>query len=92
MTLRCRDELAGSSQPARKAWRTLVRVHDVSPGGDCCHVVVPAWNPHHAVKLCFSDVPHRIRQNMRPGTRLHAQVNIGAGSFEDLHFDEWEPE
>ena len=84
--------MTGSSQPASKAWRTLVRVHDVSPDGDYCHVVVPAWNSHHAVRLCFSDVPRRIRQNMRPGTRLHAQVTIGAGSFEDLHFDEWEPE
>jgi hypothetical protein len=29
---------------------------------------------------------------MRPGTRLHARVNIGAGSFDDLHFDQWERE
>ena len=29
---------------------------------------------------------------MTAGARLHAKVNIGARSFEDVYFDEWEPE
>ena len=29
---------------------------------------------------------------MTAGARLHAKVNIGARSFEEVYFDEWEPE
>lgn len=89
---RCQEELAGSVHPARRPWRTLVRVRDVSEEADHCHVVVPAWNAHQAIKLHFHDIPDEIALHMTAGARLHAQVNIGARSFEDVYFDEWEPE
>ena len=90
--MRCQDELSGSFHPGRKPWRSLVRVHDVPQDCDYCHVVVPAWNPDQEVRLYFNDVPSGLHQIMRAGSRMHAQVNIGAGSVEDLYFDEWEPE
>ena len=88
---RCQEELAGSLHPARRPWRTLVRVHDAEEA-DYCHVVVPAWNAHQAIRLYFRDVPGDIRPSMTAGARLHAKVNIGARSFEEVYFDEWEPE
>ena len=78
--------------PSRRPWRTLVRVHDVFPEGGYCHVVVPAWNPHLAIRLCFADVPDDLLPSITTGSRLHAKVNIATASFEELHFDEWESE
>lgn len=40
----------------------------------------------------FQDIPRRVLPNMTGGLRLHAKVNIGAERFEDVYFDEWEPE
>lgn len=87
---RRQEEIAGSVHPAKRAWRTLVRVRDASEG--YCHVVVPAWDAHRAIRLYFHDVPDEIRPRMTAGARLHAKVNIGAQSFEEIYFDEWEPE
>ena len=90
--LRCQDELRGVFHPARKAWRTLVRVDDVSHDGRYCHVIVPAWNPNQAIRIYFQDIPQHVLRNLRTGMRVHAKVNIGADSFEDIYFDEWETE
>ena len=89
---RCQEELAGSVHPARRPWRTLVRVRDAEAEAGLCHVIVPAWNAHQAIRLYFHDIPGEIVPRMTAGARLHAKVNIGARSFEDVYFDEWEPE
>ena len=87
---RCQDELQGVFHPVRRAWRTLVRVDDVSQDGRYCHVIVPAWNPHQAIRIYFEDIPPNLLLKLRTGLRVHARVNIGAESFEDVYFDEWE--
>lgn len=84
--------LSGSVGPADRPWRTLVRVRDVAEEEGCCHVVVPAWNAHQAIRLYFNDVPDDIRPHMTAGARLHAMVNIGARGIEAVRFDAWEPE
>ena len=89
---RCQEELAGSVRAVRRPWRTLVRVRDAEEEAGHCHVVVPAWNAHQAIRLYFRDVPGDVRPSMTAGARLHAMVNIGALSFEEVYFDEWEPE
>ena len=89
---RCQDELHGVFHPSRKAWRTLVRVDDVSRDGGYCHVIVPGWNPHQAIRIYFEAIPRHVRRKLTSGLRVHAKVNIGAESFEDVYFDEWEPE
>lgn len=91
---RCQEELAGSVHPAREPWRTLVRVHAGPTDAGYCHVIVPAWNANQEIQLYLEDLPDMIRPRMTAGARLHAKVNIGADpdSFEDLYFDEWEPE
>ncbi len=88
----CQDELSGSIHPARRPWRTLVRVHDAPADAGYCHVVVPAWNADQAIRLYLHDIPEEILPCMTAGSRVHAKVNIGAGSFEEVYFDEWEPE
>lgn len=88
----CQEELAGSVHPARRPWRALVRVHDAPADEDYCHVIVPAWSADQAIRLYLEDLPERIRPRMTTGARLHAKVNIGADSFEEVFFDEWEPE
>ena len=90
--LRCRDELKGTVHPARSGWRTLIRVVDASDDGGYCHVVVPGWSYDQVIRLYFRDVPEAIRPRMTTGAYLHAKVNIGAHSFDELYFDEWEPE
>ena len=89
---RCEEELSGSVHPARRPWRALVRVHDAPPDEDYCHVIVPAWNANQAIRLYLEDLPDMIRPRMTTGARLHAKVNIGADTFEEVYFDEWEPE
>ena len=89
---RCQEELAGSVHPAREPWRTLVRVHAGPTDAGYCHVIVPAWNANQAIRLYLEDLPDMIRPRMTTGARLHAKVNIGADTFEDVYFDEWEPE
>ena len=88
----CQEEFSGSYRPARRPWRALVRVHDAPAGEDYCHVIVPAWSADQAIRLYLEDLPDMIRPRMTTGARLHAKVNIGADSFEEVYFDEWEPE
>ena len=89
---RCQEELAGSVHPAREAWRTLVRVDAGPTDASYCDVIVPAWNADDPIRLYLRDLPDMIRPRMTTGARLHAKVNIGADSSEDMYFDEWEPE
>ena len=89
---RCQEELAGSVHPARRPWRTLVRVHDAPAEANYCYVVVPAWNADQVIRLYYHDIPEEILPSMTAGSRLHARVNIGAGSFDEVYFYDWEPE
>ena len=89
---RCQDEIQGTVHPARTPWRTLVRVKDVSDDKDYCHVVVPGWSFDQAIRIYLQDIPQAIRPRLTTGARLHAKVNIGAYSFDELYFDDWEPE
>lgn len=74
-----------------KTWRTLVRVE--SPNShDFCIVTIPIWDPDIRVKIDLGSVPDYIRPLLVPGKRLHAQVNVGARTAEDLKFSDWEVE
>ena len=49
---RCLRELAGDREPARRAWRTLVRIGDVDEEHRCFYAVV-------SVMECPHQDPHR---------------------------------
>ena len=87
---RCIGEMNGEFRPARRPWRALVRVAEVDVEGGYFHAVVPAWSPQKKIRLYNDSVPGGIRELLEPGRRLHAEVNTGASSDEDLFFVSWE--
>jgi len=86
------NELAGDVQPNRRLWRTLVRIEAVGQdaGTHFFLAVVPGWDSSRSIRLSFQEVPEHIRAHLKPGTRLHARVNIGAETLEELYFEDWE--
>ena len=87
----CLHELAGRFAPARRPWRTLVRVADIDPEHRCFYAVVPSWEVRTKVRIDNDNVPPEIRELIAPDRRFHALVNTGAESHQDLFFDSWEP-
>ena len=87
---RCIGEMKQVFRPARRPWRTLVRVVEMDEDGRYFYVVVPAWSPWKKIRLYNDGVPGKIRRLLKPGRRFHAQVNTGASSDEDLFFVSWE--
>lgn len=86
----CIGEMQQVFQPKRRPWRTLVRVAAMDEEGGYFHVVVPGWSPWKKIRLYNDGVPDEIQRLLEPGRRFHAEVNIGAGSDEDLFFVSWE--
>ena len=87
---RCVEEMNESFLPVRRPWRSLVRVAEVNAEGGYFHVVVPGWSPQKKIRLYNDGVPDEILRRLEPGRRFHAQVNMGAGSAEELYFVSWE--
>ena len=88
----CIEEFAGNFQPDRKPWRTLVRIEEFVDDDKhkYMYVVVPGWSPNKKIRLYLEDLPLNVRKVVREDKRLHAQVNIGTESHEQLYFTEWE--
>ena len=87
----CISEIAGTRVPSRRVWRTLVRVEEVTDSTyRYVYVVVPGWEPNEVIGLPLVDIPEPLRPVVRPEARLYAKVNLGAETYEDLFFDEWE--
>ncbi len=83
-------EIGGTFHPARRPWRTLVRVAEVDDEGGYFYAIVPAWDSQQKIRLYKDNLPDKIRHRVEPGRRFHAQVNTGAESHEALFFDSWE--
>ena len=84
-------ELEGRFIPERRPWRTQVEIVDAADGADYVWVIVMGRSPNEKAKVYTSELPDGIRQCVQPGIILHALVNTGAKSAQDLYFDEWEP-
>jgi hypothetical protein len=89
---KCIDEYGGTFEITRRPWRTLVRVVELrdDPGQKAAYVVVPAWEPEKRVRIPASALPEDFFEKTGEGKRVHAQVNIGAETYSDLYFDDWE--
>jgi hypothetical protein len=88
----CVLEFKGQWRPSRKPWRTLVRIEEVDLEGKYFYVVIPGWNVREKIRISLEDVPEIIKPLLVPEKRLHAQVNLGVESHEQLYFDGWEQE
>ena len=89
---KCALELDGRFEPARRPWRTLVRIADIDDDHTCVYAVVPAWDVHRKVRIDKDNLPPGIRKLVEPDRRFHALVNTGATSHRELFFDDWEAE
>lgn len=89
----CLREFAYGPDPHRRPWRNQVRVVDV---GDkdrgVFYVTVPGWRGDERIGVLRADVPPGVRARLVEGYRLHAKVNIGAESADELFFQDWEEE
>lgn len=77
-------------------WRTLIRVEHVY-ANDNILVTIPGWNPTLPVEIKADVIPFSIREFLRKRSRstlmpirLHAKVNIGCETKEQLIFEDWE--
>lgn len=90
--IRCIEEFNNKFDPSRKPWRTLASIEfiDEVSAYPMFDVILPGWNSNEIIKLPLILVPEEFRARIKPGTRFHAKVNIGAESQDDLYFDEFE--
>lgn len=85
-------ELHGEVSVERRPHRTLIRVTDVDKKtkAPTLDVIIPSWNPKRAVRFPLSLIKHEIQADIQPGTRLFAQVNIGAEDPQELYFRDFQ--
>jgi hypothetical protein len=84
----CIDEFNGEIKPARKIWRSLVRIDSLDKNH--IYVIIPSWDTNEIISLNIEDLPEKMRSVIEPDLRLHAKVNIGCESANDLFFLDWE--
>lgn len=85
-------ELRGEVSLERKPHRTFIRVTniDIETKESLLDVIIPSWNPKRAVRFPLSLIQSELQHNVQIGTRLFAQVNIGADDPQDLYFKDFE--
>ena len=88
---RCLSELNGDFDPSRRPWRTLVRVAELDLDREFVYVIVPPWDVRKKIRIDLDSMPLEVRDVLTLDRRLHAFVNTGADSHEDLFFERWEP-
>lgn len=90
---KCIEEFNGQFRPSRQPWRTLIRIEEYDKSRKVLHVVIPAWDANQTVGLQIEDVSSEIQKRIQEGhEHFHAQVNLGAETYEDLYFTAWQPE
>lgn len=90
--VRCMEEFREQFSVDRRPWRALVRVVEAKEAGvnSIVYVVVPSWDSREVVPIVRHTLPDVIQRLAKPGARFHAQVNLGAESYEELYLDQWE--
>lgn len=86
--VKCLRELRDGPPPSRQTLPAIVRVERKSSetGEPVLDVIVGSWNPRKAVRLPVSMLPQSLQMSVKEGTRLIAEVNIGAETGDDLFF------
>jgi hypothetical protein len=87
----CLKEFAGKFHAFRRPWRAQVHFLFVDEGDpDSVFAEVPGWEIDEIVKLSIRALPEPVVANGLQDVRLRAQVNLGAGSLEELYLCDWE--
>ena len=88
----CIREFNNEFLPNRRPWRTLVRVEEVDKemAPPMFFVVLSGWHSSDKIRLPLNIIPPKLQSRIKPGIRLHAQVNKGAESQENLYFESFE--
>ena len=87
---RCVNEHKGIFDPSRKPWRTLVRIVEVVEARRYFYVLIPGWDAKQKIRVYLDDLPAGLHGKIKPSDRMHAQVNLGATSSDELYFSDWE--
>lgn len=87
----CIEEFRGNFREERQPWRTMVRIEDImkEDSGEYFYFFLPTWDAQTPFRLPLSELPESLRPVKLPH-RLHAYVNLGADSAEELFFERWE--
>jgi hypothetical protein len=86
--VKCLRELRDGPPPSRQTLPAIVRVERRSSetGEPVLDVIVGSWNPRKAVRLPVSMLPQNLQGSVKEGSRLIADVNIGAENGDELFF------
>lgn len=91
----CQREVAEAPVDSRKPHRVLIRIDDVRANETRMDAVIPSWSPDHAIPVPFACIDPKIIDQVKPGTYLLGDVNIGSDAEDELFFknlDEIVPE
>ncbi|MBW8017286.1 MAG: hypothetical protein FVQ82_13970 [Planctomycetes bacterium] len=88
----CINEFREKYLPSREPIKTLVRIENVDneQRPPIVNAVVPSWNSKEVIRFPLTLVPLDIRDNIKGGVRLWAQVNLGANDHTELFLDSFE--
>lgn len=86
--LLCINEFKGLVSPARKIWRTLVRIEDADE--KTISIILPSWNRNIVIELERNEMPAEISHLAIPDSHFYASVNIDAEDSCELFFQNWE--
>ena len=85
--MQCQNEFDNNFVKERQPWRVMIRIQEVD--ASYAFAVIPSWDPRVELRLPLSIFPAHCGRIVQ-GTRLFAEVNIGASKTEDLYFDNFE--
>lgn len=79
-------EVAGQQPTERRPYWALLEVEAVDGSGDSKFVdaSIPQWRSQHAIRFPLEMVPQQLREGLRRGDSLLAQVNINADDDDDI--------
>ena len=87
---RCIAENDGRFSADRRPWRTQIEVVDIDENCKCAWVIVMGRSADERTSIFMNELPKHIQTDLKKGRMLHAKVNVGAQSREELYFDDWE--
>lgn len=78
--------------PSQRLSRVLLRVVRANAKKGVVRVAIPGFNPRLTISIPFHLMPSEMVAGLKPGDRFCGYVNIGAESWRDLVFVDFERE